>query len=579
MFNSLLGVQRDIVFHKSGKFVVRACPGSGKTYCVAARLARLMSDWREGYAGVAALSFTNVAWQEIEKKLTEEFVKGQKIVHPHFIGTIDSFINKYIFLPYGHLILGCEQRPILVGEPHGTWSGGSYERDPNGFFDKVSFDINKNLIPVSSLQVFPFSWKKNQDGSINGHVKKLKISKVALMKRGFATQSDANFIAMRVLEKFPQIARAISLRFPYLIVDEAQDTSEIQMRIIDLLVEQGLSEVMLVGDPDQAIFEWNDARPDLLNQKFNEWNNSIVLNESRRSSQIICNFTFGLSSLATPSVSVNEDVKNIAHPPAVILYESEQNLPQIVEAFINNCKQCGINVSAETTAVIYRANSIASSVSGIPSTSFTKSPWISTDTYSREFARGKFLYDSGHLTEGFKIIEKALLKQINNLVFCSDEYLKERIDELGYVELKTLIFDFIKMLPKTDMSVGSWIAATNKVLKENDLDFNLGVTSEATDCTFQQVFVRESEKKQERSYRLGTVYSVKGETFDAVLLILKSKGVGRAYKTLLNQNIPNSESEELRVAYVGMTRPRKLLMIAVPKIADKKAWEARLALE
>ena len=102
---------------------------------------------------------------------------------------------------------------------------------------------------------------------------------------------------MKILEGFPQIAKAVALRFPYLIVDEAQDTSEIQMRIIDLIIANGLNEVMLVGDPDQAIFEWNDARPDLLNEKFNDWEDSIVLNESRRSSQLICNATFNISSL------------------------------------------------------------------------------------------------------------------------------------------------------------------------------------------------------------------------------------------------------------------------------------------
>lgn len=69
MFESLSEKQREIVFEKSGKFVVRACPGSGKTYCVSARLARLILEWKNDYAGIAAVSFTNVAWQEIEKSI------------------------------------------------------------------------------------------------------------------------------------------------------------------------------------------------------------------------------------------------------------------------------------------------------------------------------------------------------------------------------------------------------------------------------------------------------------------------------------------------------------------------------
>ena len=72
------------------------------------------------------------------------------------------------------------------------------------------------------------------------------------------------------------------------------------------------------------------------------------------------------------------------------------------------------------------------------------------------------------------------------------------------------------------------------------------------------------------------MHSVKGETFEAVLLILKTKGIGSAYKTLLNKNISISVSEELRIAYVGMTRPSKILVIAVPNDDNKDAWENKL---
>lgn len=95
MFQTLSDSQREIVFNKSGKFVVRACPGSGKTFCVGARLARLIHSWEKRHEGITVLSFTNVAWQEIEKKCSEKF-RLTKIAYPHFLGTIDSFINKYI---------------------------------------------------------------------------------------------------------------------------------------------------------------------------------------------------------------------------------------------------------------------------------------------------------------------------------------------------------------------------------------------------------------------------------------------------------------------------------------------------
>ena len=117
---------------------------------------------------------------------------------------------------------------------------------------------------------------------------------------------------------------------------------------------------------------------------------------------------------------------------------------------------------------------------------------------------------------------------------------------------------------------------TNTCLAERKLKFQLSITKAGRNYSFQQLFLKESEKIADRDYRLGTVHSVKGETFDATLLVLKTKGIGKAYKTLLNQNISISDSEELRIAYVGMTRPRKILVIAVPDDINKETWESKL---
>ena len=564
MFETLSDKQREIVFDKSGKFVVRACPGSGKTFCVSARLARLILGWQKEYEGIAAVSFTNVAWQEIEKKYSEEFQLGDRISFPHFLGTIDSFINKYIFLPYGHLVLKCKGRPTLVGEPHGIWTGKYFS---DSLFDNISYKIDGSFYAIND-RVMPPNWLDNVN---------ITRSKKNINKGGFATQSDANYFAMKILEGFPQIAKAVAFRFPYLIVDEAQDTSEIQMRIIDLLIANGLNEVMLVGDPDQAIFEWNDARPDLLNQKFNDWENSIVLNESRRSSQLICNATFNISSLEEVSTAVSEEVKNFEHNPRVILYSD--NLPQTVTDFIEECNQSGIAVSEETVAVIYRSKNLINEITGIPEVPFGSSPWTTHDNYTKDFAKGKFLYDNGDFKGGFKAIEKALLKQIRNLPFCSEDTVEEMIRKIGFVSFKSQIFRFINLLPKTDTTLGDWVNATNQILTEKQLKFQLSITNAGKNYTFQQVFLNESEKVADRNYRLGTVHSVKGETFDATLLILKTKGIGKAYKTILNQNVSISNSEELRIAYVGITRPRKILVIAVPNQENKTAWENKLVIQ
>ncbi|WP_394325398.1 UvrD-helicase domain-containing protein [Methanobrevibacter arboriphilus] len=103
---------------------------------------------------------------------------------------------------------------------------------------------------------------------------------------------------MKILKNYPNVAKAIALRFPNFIIDEAQDTSDIQIKIFDILIKHGLNEIILIGDPEQAIYEWNNANPELFNGKFEEWeHNSIIFNKNFRSSEEICKVTSKLSEI------------------------------------------------------------------------------------------------------------------------------------------------------------------------------------------------------------------------------------------------------------------------------------------
>jgi DNA helicase II / ATP-dependent DNA helicase PcrA len=562
MFENLSPLQHEIVFNRSGKFVVRACPGSGKTYCVSARLARLISEWEENYSGIAALSFTNVAWKEIDKKYKEDFKNMNGISFPHFLGTIDSFVNKYIFLAHGHLILKCDCRPTLVGEPHGNWTGKDFS---SSLFDNISYTIDGSMFAIQPTKMRA-NWQQD---------KYIISAKSRLNHAGFATQQDANYFAMRILEKYPSIAQSLTLRFPFLIVDEAQDTSDIQMQIIDLLIENGLNEVMLVGDPDQAIFEWNDAKPELLNHKFRAWENSFVLNENRRSSQHICNFTHKISSLPNPSDSVDVKVRDFDYQPSIITYSD--NLPDIVNSFLNLCIEKGIQVSDKTVSILFRAKDMFNRVTGIKKYDSNVLPWDKYDSYTKDFAKGKFLYDNGDFKNGFKSVEKAVVKMLTNSEFCSEEIINDFIEKRGFIEHRSMIFHFINILPETNVPLGPWIDAVNTIFLKNDIKLILKVKKNAEDVAFKELFLHEEVINSKLNYRLGTVHSVKGETFDATLLILKERASNRGqYVNILKKACLPSEHEEIRITYVGMTRPRKVLMLAVPDIDSKVAWENKL---
>jgi superfamily I DNA/RNA helicase len=563
MFDTLSEGQRKVVFEKEGKFVVRACPGSGKTYSVAARLAHRISKWSLNHQGIATISFTNAAWQEIERQVTTHFKIRKPIPYPHFIGTIDSFVNKFIFLPYGHLVIGCQNRPMLVGEPHGNWLGNTFS---DSFFPNLTYDINGVLYPIDRT-IMPKNWHNN---------KYITTAKQRLLKAGYANQDDANYFGMKILEHYPKVAKAIIHRFPLFMVDEAQDTSEIQMKIIDLLIDNGLENIMLVGDPDQAIFEWHDAKPHLFINKYKEWkDNSIILNENRRSSQNICNSTYRLSTLQDISIAIDEKVKECKFIPLVRTYDIKK-ISELICEFKGLCADYDIDVTPENVAVIFRSKNLYYAITGLGEIDYGNQPWETDCLYSKEFAKSKYLFCNGEFREGFSQMQDAIISSLTGCKFCSTNDLEREIEKIVFVKFRKNMYDLMKKLPDTNCTIGEWIDRANTVIKDNKLDIVLKIKNSQKDMVFDELFRTGNKNLADCDYQIGTIHSVKGETFEAVLVILKQKGVGKLYKTLLRENVSASDDEELRIVYVGITRARRILMIAVPDEENKIAWEARL---
>ena len=388
--------------------ILKACPGSGKTFSVSARLSRLLKDNDlNNHQGIAAISFTNTACEEIRNNL-EKF-GAKKIGYPHFIGTIDSFINNYIFLPYGHLLMKCPKRPDIVGTEYNPWfnydnrqtvivKGKVVRRDPNYYFDKVSFNLDNKPFPIMPPTSYHFSWNKmiNKDGSYHATLRSIKEIKKQHFKNGVANQSDANYIAYKILTKYTRIARNIAQKFPILMIDEAQDTTAIQMAIVDVLDKAQIDSILLVGDPHQAIFEWNTAEPSLFMAKYNspEWI-SLELSENRRSSNNICrvNNRFFDNNMT----SVSEEDKDYPAMPKIIGHTTQSDsINEIKDVFITECQRLGID--QENLAITYRGRKFGETHFGLIKESVTEKkemPWTQGYYYVRDLVHGKYLIDQG----------------------------------------------------------------------------------------------------------------------------------------------------------------------------------------
>ena len=572
--------QRIIIEDKTGLFTVRACPGSGKTFTVAARLNHILEKWNDRNRGIAVASFTNVAWKEIAEYLASEFGRPP-LGLPHFLGTLDSFINKYVFLPFGHLVMPAKARPVLTGPPHddhepiGSWIWWQ-NKDCNikeCRLNEFTYDANRNVIRIG----YP---KMGYKCSVAGQPCTKK--KPLLTQRGLATQTDANFFSLLVLKTYPDIARALAYRFPVLIVDEAQDTSAQQMAMIDLLVSNGLSEVMLVGDPDQAIYEWREAEPLLFLQKCSEWRErSASLDENWRSSDYICKATSRMSSDGGSTKAVNPNVAAFGTRPQILGYSSEQEIAKHSKSFVQTCSEAGVAIGDRH--VLTRGRELANVV--VPGTLPEKlDPWADGAPLTGKLARARYLLDSKDYPGAIRLMERIVFKeqqaggQMNfGRLYPTSSHLSTRGQML----------DVLARLPATkEKTIGKWVEEARNVVVQMALlgkDKELKVKRASAnhnypDMRFDTLFGKPEEHCKGQELSAQTVHSAKGKSLDAVLAVLKTKGTrGATYAQLVANRASLLDQEELRIVYVALTRARRILWLLVPE-ADQAAWNDYLGL-
>lgn len=249
---------------------VQACPGSGKTTLIATKLILLAKKWPFQHQGVCVLSHTNVAKNEIIDRLKRsKTIEAQRLLsYPHFIGTIQEFVHRFLALPY---IRSKGIRDITVdndvyaklaekllnliqfGWLKGTLNGLG-DRDAQESFLRGTFRVISPEGDVINISKKPKSWQ--QDDNYSRAVRALDQLKQYLDEKGFFLFRDMYTHAQMACSHNVELANALRERFPCVMFDEMQDTQKFQdelLRDIFPLDDSSLI-VQRFGDPDQAIF-------------------------------------------------------------------------------------------------------------------------------------------------------------------------------------------------------------------------------------------------------------------------------------------------------------------------------------
>lgn len=109
-----------------------------------------IDNWKDYHSGVAVLSFTNVASNEIQEKAQTIHGSLGELGYPHFIGTVDSFIDEFIVLRYGHLDTVSNVRPrITITDtwkmPYGFWRKECHSKGCIDNIEQFYYGIDKKF--------------------------------------------------------------------------------------------------------------------------------------------------------------------------------------------------------------------------------------------------------------------------------------------------------------------------------------------------------------------------------------------------------------------------------------------------
>jgi len=232
---------------------VSACPGSGKTTLIVAKLAIMARQWPHRTKGICVLSHTNAAREEIQRRLRGTVVGQQLLSYPHFIDTIHGFVNRFLALPWLHS--KGYPSPTVDDDVTTTFRrraiGEQDYRILQSFLEKKFSGLHKIRIRDREGQ---FDFPAGQD------TQTFRIAKQAIeasSRAGYFCYDEMFVWANALLEDCPAVSTLLQRRFPLVIIDEMQDTSTLQVGILDSVFPRSSCTVALqrVGDPNQAIFD------------------------------------------------------------------------------------------------------------------------------------------------------------------------------------------------------------------------------------------------------------------------------------------------------------------------------------
>ena len=268
--------QQQAVEATEGRVRVVAGAGSGKTRVIAHRYAFLVNEVGISPGNILCLTFTNKAAQEMKKRISGMVDRGSV---NDFICTIHSFCAKFL------------RREIYrIGYPKNFTIIDEEDAKALAKQAMIEFDIDRKKITaerflkgVAALKGYePTHYiQRHLLPNSSSHAPDATVRYLRLQLKHYALDyDDLLYFTLYILNHFPDARKYWTEKLNYLMVDEVQDCTGDDWKLLHALTTHH-GNLFIVGDPDQAIYEWRGANPKIFVDF--KANTDIILNQNYRS--------------------------------------------------------------------------------------------------------------------------------------------------------------------------------------------------------------------------------------------------------------------------------------------------------
>ncbi|WP_069636925.1 ATP-dependent helicase [Campylobacter pinnipediorum] len=361
ILNQLNDTQKEAATHIDGPMLILAGAGSGKTKTITSRLAYLVGEVGIDPANTLTLTFTNKAANEMRVRALRLLDKNEFQIP--LLCTFHKF--GLLFLKFYIDRLGRKNNFIIIDTDDKKKILKGFESSlPTSVLSNEISNYKNSLFSVEDVlsNATLLSGEKNQDGFYQKVAQIYKQYEEYLSANNLVDFDDLLVLTYKILDSDDELAKNISNRYNYIMVDEYQDTNELQYKLLRKLCTSH-SNICVVGDDDQSIYGWRGAKIDnILNFK-NQFNNTKIIkleHNYRSTSQIlkVANelINHNRNRLGKILISTKEDGENVN------LFESIDEVAEAtkIAKSIKELIQSGVN--APDIAILYRVNALSRSL-------------------------------------------------------------------------------------------------------------------------------------------------------------------------------------------------------------------------